>query len=179
MNEKTHTTKSTKIVQKENPILRKKADPIPVEHITSKKIQQVIADMKKALLGEKDGAAIAAPQIGVSLRIFVVSHKILSKHTEESDIDEDMVCINPEIIRMSKKKTLMDEGCLSVRGVYGIVPRAIRATLRAYNEKGESFTRGASGLLAQVFQHEIDHLNGTLFIDKAKSVWKTEDKPQK
>ena len=64
-----------------------------------------------------------------------------------------------------------EEGCLSVRWLYGKVVRSSRVTLHAYSEKGEKIERGASGLLAQIFQHEVDHLNGILFIDKAKEVW--------
>jgi peptide deformylase len=65
----------------------------------------------------------------------------------------------------------MEEGCLSVRWLYGKVPRSTRASITALNEKGEKISRGASGLLAQIFQHECDHLNGILFTDKADEVW--------
>jgi peptide deformylase len=82
-----------------------------------------------------------------------------------------LVFINPEILKLSKEKKEMEEGCLSVRWLYGKVKRSTRVSLRAYNEKGEKIERGASGLLAQIFQHETDHLNGTLFIDKAEQVW--------
>src|SRR3990167_7584579 len=97
-----------------------------------------------------------------------------TKEKEDSHGDskkkKDLVFINPEIIKLSKKKYWAPEGCLSVRWLYGKVFRADKATVRAYNENGERFTRGASGLLAQIFQHEIDHLNGILFIDTAKDL---------
>ncbi len=161
------------IIQKDNPILRQRAKEIPVSEIKSGKIKKIIADMKRALRGEEDGAAIAAPQIAKSVRIFIVAGKILK--TKEADPDEptppDMVCINPELIRLSRKKELMHEGCLSIRGWYGTVERSTRATIRAYDENGKKFERGGSGLLAQVFQHETDHLNGILFIDRATRVW--------
>lgn len=158
--------KTKTIVQSGDAILRKTAEAVTLSDITAPPIQKIIADMKLALSKEHDGAALAAPQIAVSLRIFIVSGKILSKNPDEQV--GDLVCINPVIIRTSKKKKPMDEGCLSVRGKYGLVSRATRVTIEAYNEKGEKFVRGAGGLLAQAFQHEIDHLNGILFTDKAE-----------
>lgn len=155
----------TSIVQRTAPILREVAKDVLIKDIASKKIQNLIAKMQKALHKEDDGVAIAAPQIGVSLRIFVVGGRILSKKDEAPK--PDMVFINPEIIKVSKKKQKMEEGCLSVRWLYGQVERCEKATVRAYDERGKRFTKGASGILAQAFQHEVDHLDGVLFIDKA------------
>ncbi|HEY4512241.1 MAG TPA: peptide deformylase [Candidatus Paceibacterota bacterium] len=165
-----------KIVQKGDKVLRQKAREVPVHEINSKKIKTVVKDMRQALYAERDGVAIAAPQIGESLRIFVVSGRAFD--IEKGVYDEkdkkpksaDLVCINPVIKKLSKDKEDMDEGCLSVRYLYGKVKRAKKATLTAYDENGKKFTRGASGLLAQIFQHETDHLEGILFIDKAKDV---------
>ncbi len=163
-----------KIVQKDDPVLRKKAALVAPEEIGSKKIRDVIARMKKAMHAEDDGVAIAAPQIGESLQIFVVNSAALASVAgeafEEGSEPEDLVFINPEIVKLSQKKRRMEEGCLSVRWLYGEVMRSEKATIKAYNEKGEKITRGAGGLLAQIFQHEIDHLNGILFIDKAKNL---------
>ncbi|MEI6480019.1 MAG: peptide deformylase [bacterium] len=158
-----------KIVQKEDPVLRQVAQEVPVDEIITPKIQKIIADMKKALASQDDGVAIAAPQIGVPLRIFVMSGKAvdIAKKTT-GNIDE--VYINPIITKISKDRKMVDEGCLSVRYLYGKMKRATRATVEAYNEKGEKFSRGASGLIAQIFQHETDHLDGILFIDNAKSI---------
>lgn len=172
------------IVSKENPVLRQKAALVPLAEISSKRIQDIIARMKKALESQDDGVGIAAPQIGESLAIFVVSRKVF-EHIDSKDTDEemqtdsgkeyrDLVCINPEITKLSKDRKWLEEGCLSVRYLYGKVHRSNKATIRAYDEKGISFTRGGSGLLAQIFQHEVDHLNGVLFIDTAKDV---EDMP--
>ena len=83
---------------------------------------------------------------------------------------EDMVFINPKILKLSKSTKMMDEGCLSVRYLYGKVKRSQKAMVEAYNENGKRFTKGGSGILAQIFQHEIDHLNGVLFIDTAVDV---------
>ncbi|MFA6338939.1 MAG: peptide deformylase [Candidatus Paceibacterota bacterium] len=164
-----------KIVQKEEPVLRETAKEVPIEEIKSKKIQKIIKDMKEALASQKDGVAIAAPQIGESLRIFVVLGLIFLKpeeteNQEKVKLAEDKVFINPIIIKTSKDKKTMEEGCLSVRWLYGKVKRASRITLRAYDENGEFLERGASGLLAQIFQHETDHLNGILFTDQAKEL---------
>jgi len=168
-----------KIVQKEDPILRGTAKDIPIKDIGSPEINKILKDMKVALASQEDGVAIAAPQIGIPFRIFVVSGKVLDivelEYPEKITKDmptknDDMVFINPNILKLSKKKNIMEEGCLSVRWQYGDVKRSTNATVEAYDEKGKKFTRGAGGLLAQIFQHEVDHLNGVLFIDKAKNV---------
>lgn len=162
------------IVNRDNPILRQKAQEVPISQITKPEIQKVISEMKIALASQEDGVAIAAPQISEPLRIFVVSGKILASQAPEtpnaSKNISDLVFINPKIIKLSRKKDFMEEGCLSVRWLYGRVKRSENATVEAYNEKGQKITRGASGLLAQIFQHEVDHLEGVLFTDKAKDV---------
>ena len=156
------------IVQKENPLLRKSAAEVPLEHIKTKKVRVILEQMREALKSQEDGVAIAAPQIGQSFRIFLVSRSILGTKTKPAE--KDLICINPKITKLSKKKVPMEEGCLSVRWLYGSVARSDKATVRAYDESGKAFTRGASGVLAQVFQHECDHLNGVLFIDKATNL---------
>jgi peptide deformylase len=140
------------------------AATIPTADIKSSHIKQVIADMKAALKTQADGVAIAAPQIGVPLRIFVVAQRASKQLTE------DTVFINPEFVRIGKKKEELSEGCLSVRWKYGLVKRATSATVRAYNANGNEFVMSGRGLLAQIFQHEIDHLDGVLFIDKATHI---------
>ena len=135
--------------------------------------------MSQALKEQDDGVAIAAPQIGYALRIFVVSGKIFHKDfarfdkdtkIPEAEIPKDLVFINPKISKLSRDKEWVPEGCLSVRWLYGKTYRSKKATITAYDENGKKFTRGASGLLAQIFQHETDHLNGILFIDHARDV---------
>lgn len=158
------------IVQKNNPVLRDISREVKTEEITSPYIKKVIADMKEALASQDDGVAIAAPQIGELLRIFVVSGKVLNfmkGEPEESEEYPDMVFINPTITKLSKEKKYMEEGCLSVRYLYGKVNRSTKAHIEAYDENGNFFKRGGSGLLAQIFQHETDHLNGILFVDNA------------
>ncbi len=160
------------IIQREHPVLRGIAQLVPHEKIGTPEIDAIIKDMSATMAEQRDGVAIAAPQIGIPLRIFVVSEKLLSKADPDfKGNGSDLVFINPKIIKLSKDKKLVEEGCLSVRWLYGKIKRSTRVSLVAYNEKGEKIERGASGLLAQIFQHETDHLNGVLFIDKAKEVW--------
>lgn len=167
------------IVQQENPVLRKKALAVPLDEIKTPKIHKIIDDMIKALDSQNDGVGIAAPQIGHSLAIFVISGKALeriedAKNEESEEIVvtkkktfKNLVFINPRIVKLSKEKKWMDEGCLSVRWLYGKVERSVRATISAYDENGKHFERGGGGVLAHIYQHEVDHLNGTLFVDKA------------
>ena len=173
-----------KILQKEDELLRVISKPVPIEEIGSTRVKKILADMKEAMNAEDDAVAIAAPQIGIPLRIFVVSGKVLTYQKEPQAISHsekesqkiktttppDLVFINPEVIKQSQKKTWVEEGCLSVRWLYGEVKRSERATVQAYNEKGERFTRGGSGILAQIFEHETEHLDGVLFIDKAREI---------
>jgi peptide deformylase len=181
------------IVQYEAPVLRGAAKEVPIEDIKSARIQTILSQMKAALVKEHDGVGLAAPQIGVPLRIFIVSNSIF-KRTEPDDAAEaaedtqspesktaeriaagHLVFINPVITKLSREKRDMEEGCLSVRPLYGSVKRSVRASVRAYDEHGRLFERGGSGLLAQIFQHEVDHLQGVLFIDKAKDVHVMQD----
>ncbi len=165
----------------EHEALRMKAQDVPLKDIQSKKIQDIIADMKETLEKEPDGAALAAPQIGVPLRIFLLAEKVFgvdSSHKAASK-DPHLVFINPVIIKRSGKKALMDEGCLSLRGKYGTIQRSTNVTVEAYDEHGKKFTRGAGGLLAQAFQHECDHFDGVLFCDGAKELWDVDMSEQK
>lgn len=163
-----------KIVSEGAAVLRGHAKEVAIKEIATPKIKKIIADMKDALLPHKDGVAIAAPQIGIPLRIFVVSGHVYDPkallNDDKSKKEPDVAFINPEIVKTSREKEWVPEGCLSVRPWYGEVRRAKKITIRAYDEKGKQSTRGASGLLAQIFQHEIDHLDGILFIDKARHV---------
>ena len=177
------------IVQNGDPVLRAKAKEVPVSEIKSAKIQKIIREMTSALETQDDGVALAAPQIGLSLRIFVVSKAViempedLKKRVELKDRKElkrsagYLVFINPVIAKLSREKAILDEGCLSVRPLYGKIKRAKKASIRAYDEKGVLFERGASGLLAQIFQHETDHLDGVLFIDKATNLKEMRPEP--
>lgn len=158
--------KKMAIVQKENKVLRQKAQEVPLEELKSKKIRDIISRMEKALSQSKDGVALAAPQIGESVRIFIAKDPPLHS-TKEGPLRPPVIFINPVIKKISKKKLVVYEGCLSVEGIYGTIKRSEKLTIKAYDENGKKFFRGVSGLLSQIIQHEIDHLNGILFIDKA------------
>ena len=156
------------ILQKNQPLLRQRSRPILPSVILNPETRTVIKKMTRILDQTADGLALAAPQIGVLWRLFIVSGKLFPD--KQGRQTKNLVFINPEIKNISKKKRLMEEGCLSVRWLYGEVRRAEKITVQAYDENGRKFTCQASGLLAQIFQHELDHLNGVLFIDKAKKL---------
>lgn len=162
--------KNIEIYQKDNPkqekVLRKISEEVDLNELNSEKIQSIISDMQYFLEVQPDGAALAAPQIGKNYRIFIVS-KTVFEASGRTIAPEDTVFINPKILKQSKKKDLLDEGCFSVRWMYGEVDRYRNTTIQAYNLKGELKEWSSGGLLAQVFQHEIDHLDGILFCDKA------------
>ncbi len=147
--------------------------------------------MQILLSKEEFGVALAAVQVGEPLRLFIVSGRALFRQAQDklpahkkndyenseqgSDLSKsesmDQIYINPELIKMSRTKKEKHEGCLSIRGKWGTVPRAEKATIRAYDEKGTLLTRGASGFLAHVFQHEMDHLDGILYTDKTTNLY--------
>jgi len=168
------------IIQKGDKILRAISENVEPREISSPKIQKIIQNLQQALEENIDGLAIACPQIGVSLRIFVISKRIFflddygnpfpQSIQNTKKIYEDLIFINPQIINQSKKTQILLEGCLSIRGLYGDVKRSEKTTVKAYNKEGFIFTRGVSKIMAQIFQHEIDHLNGILFCDKAENL---------
>ena len=127
-------------------ILRQKAQP--VEEINDE-IRQLANDMLETMI-DADGVGLAAPQIGVSQRVAVV----------------DGVFINPQIIKTSNEVGPYDEGCLSIPQVYETIVRPLQVTVQAYDENGKRFTLDADGLLARCIQHENDHLDGVLYIDR-------------
>ncbi len=158
------------ILQSGSPILHQKAAEVPVNEITSPRIQDAIRKMIATLESQADGVGLAAPQIGIPLRIFMVAGFVFDR-IKKSVGNPHEIFINPVITKESKEKKWLDgEGCLSVRWLYGKVHRSTRVTLQAYDHRGELRTRGSSGLLAHIFQHEVDHLEGVLFTDKAKDL---------
>lgn len=162
-----------KITQNPNPILNKKT--AKVEKIDSE-VLGVINKMKNTL-SEVPGVALAAPQIGISKQIVVTGYK----PKKEDDIEvPEMVLINPEIIEKSSMVEELEEGCLSVQKpeIRGQVKRAKKIKVRALNKKGDKIEIKASNFLARVLQHEIDHLNGKLFLDRADptTLYKLEDR---
>ncbi len=150
--------KILKIIQENDPVLRRKAEP--VEDPKSPEIQELIADMI-ATMKKANGIGLAAPQVNAPYRIFIVN------------IEEKIyIFINPEVKDFSKDSISFEEGCLSVEKIWGLVVRPKKLTIRALDENGKPIKIRAKGLLARVIQHEMDHLNGTLFIDKAEKLYK-------
>ena len=177
------------IVQDGAEVLREIAKPLPEELFGSTELTNLIADMSEVLDKKPEGVALAAPQVGVPYRLFIVrvdrtlpppASDSLGSEASKSYLEASLpkpsvtpeveVYINPEIIKTSHKKTLADEGCLSVDDVYGVTKRHERVTVSAQHIDGSRFERGGGGLLAQIFEHEIDHLNGVLFIDHAENL---------
>jgi len=126
----------------------------PVEEVNDE-IRQLVEDMFETMI-ENDGVGLAAPQVAKSLRLFVVI----------ADDDVRRVFINPQIIKTSEEVGEYDEGCLSIPQVYETIVRPVAVTVQALNEKGKPFVLEADGLLARVIQHEYDHLDGILYIDR-------------
>ncbi len=126
----------------------------PVEEVNDE-IKQLAEDMFETMI-ENDGVGLAAPQVGKSLRMFVVI----------ADDDVRRVFINPQIIKTSEEVGEYDEGCLSIPQVYETIVRPVAVTVQALNEKGKPFVLEADGLLARIIQHEYDHLDGILYIDR-------------
>lgn len=135
---------------KTDDILRKKSRPV---EIIDSKVRTLIKDMAETMY-HAEGAGLAAPQVGILKRIIVI------------DVGEGLTAlINPVITEISGEQQAK-EGCLSIPGLYGVVKRPERVTLEALNEKGETIELEGTGLLARAFCHEIDHLDGILYIDK-------------
>ncbi len=153
--------KVLKITQEGDPVLRKKAETI--KDPQSPEIRKLIEDMVKTMK-EAKGLGLAAPQVGYSLRLFT------------ADVEEKVyIFINPEVKDFSAEKIPFEEGCLSVQKIWGPVTRPKKLTMKAVDENGKQIKIRAKGLLARVIQHEMDHLNGTLFIDKAEKLSKIEE----
>ena len=157
------------IIERGHPTLNKPSTEVKVVDIQTPKIQKIITDLQETLAAISDGVGLAAPQVNVPLQIFIVSKRILKG--KDKELNKDIVCINPKIVKFSKTKKWLDgEGCLSVRWFYGRVLRSTNVSMEYFDEFGQKQTRGAGGLLAHIFQHECDHLQGELFIDKAVDI---------
>ncbi|TSD05143.1 MAG: peptide deformylase [Parcubacteria group bacterium Greene0714_36] len=181
-------------------MLREKAVDIPTASIREQKIRRLIGSMKATLAATPDGVGLAAPQVGESLRLFIVSEEAeevdraekggWQRRAKENPAEKSeepykkrvwkyYVFINPIVKNRSRRTALGPEGCLSVPGKFGTVKRHEKITVEAHDEHGKKFTRGASRFFARVIQHELDHLDGTLFIDKAGELISVPPKEQK
>lgn len=148
-----------KILKYPHPILKKRSKEIA--DLKDQTIAQLIPLMVKTML-EAGGVGLAAPQIGYNIRLIIVNTK-----------EGVRPFINPVIVKKSLWREWGEEGCLSVSGVFGVVKRHRKVEIQFFDQYGKRFALKTSGLMARIFQHEIDHLDGVLFIDKAKNVKNT------
>jgi len=158
------------IVTLPDPVLRRKARKVAE---LGSEVQTLIDDMIETMR-EEPGVGLAANQVGVSWRVIVVEYG--------DDEDEDApaklyVVVNPEVTRLSKEMVVGTEGCLSIPGYAGNVERHASLTVKGMNRRGQPLTIKAKGWLARIFQHEVDHLDGIVFTDRADKVWKVEGEP--
>jgi len=157
------------IVTLPEPVLRRKAQQVTRFDAA---LQVLIDDMVETMRAAP-GVGLAAPQVKVPQRVIVVEYA-------EDDSDEEskkrlFVLVNPEIVKSSEETEMGVEGCLSVPGLVGDVPRALEVTVRGRNRHGQPMRVKADGWLARIFQHEVDHLNGIVFSDRAVRIWKPKE----
>jgi peptide deformylase len=155
-----------KIVTLPDPILRRKARTVTR---FDAELQILIEDMIETLR-EAPGVGLAAPQVAVPERLIVVEYP---EDDEEEDSPKKLyIVINPEIKEISEEMEMGIEGCLSIPNLHGEVERALEVTVKGQNRRGKPVKIKAAGWLARIFQHEIDHLNGVVFTDRATKVWR-------
>jgi peptide deformylase len=162
------------IVTPPNPTLRKRA--LNVRAFTPE-LQQLIDDMIDTL-HHAPGVGLAAPQVDVSQRVIIVEYAEGSEDAEYAESPPRppklYVLVNPEIRRSSRETVLGNEACLSLPGYMGEVERAEQVTIKGLDRHGNNVKLKAKGWLARIFQHEIDHLDGILYIDRATEIWRLE-----
>ena len=161
-----------KVARMGHPVLRAKALPVPKDQIASASVQRLIGDMFETMR-EYSGIGLAAPQVHEGVRIFVAGLRAGPVGDSVSDEDEEdmpfLTLINPEITLVSEPVSDGWEGCLSIPDIRGLVPRAAEIKVKAYDRTGARLSFVAKGLPARVIQHETDHLDGVLFLDRMKS----------
>ncbi|MBI3873367.1 MAG: peptide deformylase [candidate division Zixibacteria bacterium] len=157
-----------KVAKLGHPILRQVAAPIPPDQITGPDIQRLIADMFETM-EEYGGVGLAAPQVHQSVRL-LITEDIPDPEQEGEFLARRSVAINPEITFLTDEEVAFYEGCLSIPDFRGQVPRIRRIRVRGLDEKGRAFDREIEGFPAVVCQHEIDHLNGVIFLDRMRGL---------
>jgi peptide deformylase len=154
------------IITLPHPTLRRKAHKVTD---FGPELQTLVDDMVETMR-QAPGVGLAAPQVNISLRVVVVEYG--SDEDEEEEAPKKLyIVINPEITRPSTETVLGTEGCLSVPGIVGEVERFEALTVKGFSRRGQPITIKAQGWLARIFQHEIDHLDGVVFVDRATRVW--------
>ena len=156
------------IVTLPQPVLRHKARKVSD---FGSDLQTLVDDMIETMR-QAPGVGLAAPQVDESVRLIVVEY---GDEENEDTPPKLYVMVNPEITRTSQETELGTEGCLSIPGIQGDVERLSAVTVKGLNRHGQPMTVKAKGWLARIFQHEIDHLDGVLFVDRAEKLWQAEE----
>ena len=158
-----------RIVTLPEPVLKRKARTVTK---FDKDLQTLLDDMVETMR-EAPGVGLAAPQIGLSERIIVIEYYEKEEDEENEDAPKKVwAVINPEIVKVSEETLPGVEGCLSIPGLVGEVERHVAVQVKGMNRHGKPMKVKAKGWLARIFQHEIDHLNGVLFTERATRVWR-------
>ncbi|MBI3361368.1 MAG: peptide deformylase [Chloroflexi bacterium] len=165
-----------KIIYLDNPILRQRARKVTV---FTPALKTLVGDMLETMRAAP-GVGLAAPQVAVGQRVIVVG--VPPAEADEADPNPDAgktwAVVNPEIVKASKEMVDGTEACLSIPGYAGTVLRHKSVAVKGFNVKGKPIKIKVEDFTARIFQHEIDHLDGVLFIDRASEVWKAEEKPE-
>jgi peptide deformylase len=165
-----------KIVQAGEPVLRQPARELTHKEIVSREIQRLIKEMQETMY-DAPGVGLAAPQVGLSIQLAVIEDREENLKEVAPEILAERerqpvpfhVIINPKIVERSEERAEFYEGCLSIGGLTAVVPRARRVRVECFDEKGKPRTIDASGWYARILQHEIDHLQGNLYVDRMHS----------
>lgn len=144
-------------------LLRQVAVPVDVAQVPTADFQELI-DTMVVTMYKANGIGLAAPQIGQSIRLAVIAHEI------DRQLNKPLVLINPIIANPSSEQDRYEEGCLSIPKVFGTVDRSLRLTLKAIDRHGQPYRLSANALLARAIQHEVDHLNGRLIVDRVTAI---------
>ncbi len=152
----------------ETKLLRTPSEPVELARVSTAEFQELIDDMFVTMRQAK-GIGLAAPQVGQPIRLAIIAEEV------DPQLPEPLTMINPQIVSPSLDQEVSEEGCLSIVGVFGDVQRATNITVRAFDRAGKPYTLKATNLLARAIQHEVDHLNGILFTDKATIITKGQD----
>lgn len=171
-----HAAMRLKLVQAGEPVLRAKAQPLTVEAIASPEISRLIEDMRETLQ-DAPGVGLAAPQVGFPLQLAIIEDRpeyskdiAPAQLAERERVPIDFhVIVNPQLKTIGETQVEFFEGCLSLHGFTALVPRYRQVHVTCLDEHGQRRTIEASGWYARILQHEIDHLNGTLYVDRMRS----------
>lgn len=159
-----------------NPTLRQRAKKV---RRVSPALQALIDDMIETMRSA-NGVGLAAPQVDVSQRVITIEYREETEDPENENPPAKLyVVVNPEIVRHSSETIVDNEACLSIPGYFGEVERYETVTVKGLDRNGKPFRLKTKGWLARIFQHELDHLEGVLFIDRASEVWRVEEAPDK